>query len=201
MPGFTLTPVHFGSAVTHSREIVMRGLAMAFVVATIGPAMADDSKLKVKVGDAFPTTAVAATMIDQIKKDAKTVSITDLKGKVVVVFFYPRAMTSGCTVESCGFRDLAKDFPAGSVILGASNDSVEKNQQFNEKEKLPYPLLCDTDGAIIKSLGIMSAKGNAAQRITFIIDADGKIAKIYDKVSVKDHPKEVLAEVTKMLKK
>jgi thioredoxin-dependent peroxiredoxin len=177
----------------------MRALLLVCALAPF--AFADDSKLKVKVGDAFPDHAVKATMIDQIKKDAKEVSIKDLKGKVVVVFFYPRAMTSGCTVESCGFRDIAKDFPEGSVILGASNDSVEKNKEFNDKEKLPYPLLCDTEGKLIKDLGIQSAKGNAAQRLTFIVGADGKIAKIYDKVNVKDHPKEVLAEVNAMLKK
>ncbi len=164
-----------------------------------GAALADDSKLKVKVGDAFPDAAVKATMIDQIKKDAKEVSIKDLKGKIVVVFFYPRAMTSGCTVESCGFRDLAKDFPEGVVLLGASNDPVDKNQQFNEKEKLPYPLLCDTENTLINALGINA--GKAAQRKTFIVDKEGKIAKIYETVSVKDHPKAVLADVKEMLKK
>src|SRR4051794_29785081 len=112
---------------------MIRSLLAALFLA--GAAAADDSKLKVKVGDAFPDAAVKATMIDQIKKDAKEVSIKDLKGKIVVVFFYPRAMTGGCTTESCGFRDLAKEFPEGVVLLGASNDTVEKNQQFNEKEK------------------------------------------------------------------
>jgi thioredoxin-dependent peroxiredoxin len=178
---------------------VMR-VALAMML-TVGLAAADDSKIKVKVGDAFPDVAVKATLIEQIKKDAKEVSIKDFKGKVVVVFFYPRAMTSGCTVESCGFRDLAKDFPDGSVILGASNDSVEKNKEFNDKEKLPYPLLCDTDGKLIKELGIMMASGKAAQRVTFVVDKDGKIAKIYDKVNVKDHPKDVLAEVKTLVKK
>ncbi|CAN5404268.1 hypothetical protein BH11PLA2_BH11PLA2_27870 [soil metagenome] len=179
----------------------MRVLSLFAVMAVVSTATADDSKLKVKVGDAFPDAAVKATNIDQIKKEAKEVSIKDLKGKVVVIFFYPRAMTGGCTVESCGFRDLVKEFPEGSVILGASNDTVEKNKEFNDKEKLPYPLLCDTENKLIKDLGILATNGKAAQRLTFIIDKDGKIAKIYDKVSVKDHPKEVLAEVKTMLQK
>ena len=172
--------------------------ASLIVILTGAAAMADDGTLKVKVGDAFPDAAVKATMIDQIKKGASEVSIKDLKGKVVVIFFYPRAMTGGCTVESCGFRDLAKEFPKGSVILGASNDSVELNQKFNDKEKLPYPLLCDTGNALINALGING--GKAAKRLTFIVDKDGKIAKIYDKVSVKEHPKQVLADVKEMMK-
>lgn len=176
---------------------MLRSVCILFAAAAF--ASADDSKIKVKVGDAFPDVAVKATMIDQIKKDAKEVSIKDLKGKVVVVFFYPRAMTPGCTVESCGFRDLAKEFPEGSVILGASNDTVAKNTEFNEKEKLPYPLLSDDKSELINALGING--GNKAQRVTFVVDKDGKIAKIYDKVSVKEHPKAVLADVKEMLKK
>jgi len=178
---------------------MLRSLFVTAIFA--GAVAADDTTLKVKVGDAFPDVKVKATKIEQIKKDAKEVSIADLKGKVVVIFFYPRAMTSGCTVESCGFRDLAKEFPDGTVLLGASTDSVEKNAQFNEKEKLPYPLLCDTESKLVTALGIVSPKGNAAQRITFVVDAEGKIAKIYDKVSVKEHPKAVLADVKAMGKK
>lgn len=162
-------------------------------------AAADDSTLKVKVGDPFPEAAVKATLIEQIKKDAEEISIKDLKGKVVVIFFYPRAMTPGCTVESCGFRDLAKDFPKGSVILGASNDSVEKNKKFNDKENLPYPLLCDTENTLINALGING--GKSAKRVTFLVDKEGKIAKIYDKVSVKEHPKQVLEDVKELMKK
>ncbi len=177
---------------------MLRSLLALFAVA--GVSLADDSTLKVKVGDAFPDVAVKATHIDQIKQGATEVSIKDLKGKTVVIFFYPRAMTGGCTVESCGFRDLAKQFPAGTVLLGASNDSVELNQKFNDKEKLPYPLLCDTEAKLIKELGILAKSGKAAQRITFVVDDQGKIAKIYDKVSVRDHPKAVLADVKAMAK-
>jgi peroxiredoxin Q/BCP len=108
-------------------------------------------------------------------------------------------MTSGCTVESCGFRDLAKEFPEGSAILGASSDTVAKNKEFNEKEKLPYPLLSDDTNALINALGINT--GKAAQRVTFLVDQEGKIVKIYDKVSVKEHPKAVLADVKELMKK
>lgn len=176
-------------------------LALAVAVLAVAPLTADDSTLKVKVGDAFPDEALEATQIDKVKKDAKTLSIKDLKGKVVVVFFYPKAKTPGCTVESCGFRDLAKDFPADVVLLGASADGTKLNGEFTTEQSLPYPLLCDTDLKLIKDLGIQSPKGKVAQRLTFVVDRDGKIAKIYEKVTPKDHPKEVLAYVKELAAK
>lgn len=174
-------------------------LAAVAAAVAVGFAAADDTMLKVKVGDPFPDVAVEATQIEKVKKDAKTVSIKDLKGKVVVVFWYPKALTPGCTVESCGFRDLAKEFPDNVVLLGASADGTKLNGEFTEKHMLPYPLLCDTDMKLIKELGIL--KGKTSQRVTFVIDKDGKIAKIYDKVTPKDHPKEVLAFVKELAKK
>lgn len=178
-----------------------RLFSLVVLAALVAPLTADDTKLKVKVGDAFPDVPLAATQIEQIAKDAKTVSIKDLKGKIAVVFFYPRAMTPGCTVESCGFRDIAKEFPKDVVILGASSDTVAKNDEFTKKELLTYPLLCDTDLKLIQSLGIQSPKGKVAQRLTFVVDRDGTIAKIYDKVTPKDHPKEVLAFVKELAAK
>ena len=162
----------------------------------------DDTMLKVKVGDKFPDVALAAAQIDKVKKDAKTISIADLKGKVVVIFFYPKALTKGCTVESCGFRDLmkAEDFPKDVVLLGASGDTVEKQQEFIDKEKLPMALLADTEQKLMKELGILSKAGaTTPKRMTFVVDKEGKIAKIYEKVDVNKHPKDVL-EFVKSLK-
>jgi len=160
---------------------------------------ADDTKLKVKAGDKFPDVPLAAAQIEKVKKDAKTVSIADLKGKTVVVFFYPKALTKGCTVESCGFRDIYKDFPEGTVLLGASGDDKLLQQKFIDTHMLPYPLLCDTELKLMKELGILSTGGKTAQRLTFVVKADGTIAKIYEKVIPKDHPAEVL-EFVKGLK-
>ena len=161
----------------------------------------DDSTMKVKEGDKFPNVPLKAAQIEKLpgKKAGDTVSIADLKGKTVVIFFYPRALTGGCTIESCGFRDIIKEFPTNTVVLGASNDDVPLNQKFIDKEMLPYPLLCDTDTKLIKELGILSPKGNAAQRVTFVVDKDGKIAKVFTGVDPKKHPKEVL-EFVKTLK-
>src|SRR4051812_23423264 len=125
---------------------------------------------KVKVGDPFPDVPLAAAQIDKVKKGAKTVSIADFKGKTVVIFFYPKALTKGCTIESCGFRDIYKEFPPNTVILGASADDVPLQQKFIDKEMLPYPLLADTDMTLIKKLGISA--GKVPQRVTFVIDKD-----------------------------
>ena len=186
---------------------MLRFATTAAVVAVAGqlaaPATrADDTTLNVKVGDKFPDVPLAAAQIDKVKKDAKTVSVADLKGKTVVVFFYPKALTGGCTVESCGFRDLMKDkdFPKDVVVLGASGDDMKLQQQFIDKNELPMPLLCDTELKLIKELGILgAANGKTPKRVTFVIDKEGKIAKIYDKVTPKDHPKEVM-EFVKTLK-
>jgi thioredoxin-dependent peroxiredoxin len=175
--------------------------AVACVLASSNsPVRAEDTKLNVKEGDKFPAVPLAAAQIDKVKKDAKTVSIADLKGKNVVIFFYPKALTKGCTVESCGFRDLAKDFPADTVLLGASGDTVELQQKFIDENKLPMALLADTEQKLIKDLGILGAiGGKTPKRVTFVVDKEGKIAKIYEKVDVNKHPKEVL-EFVKTLK-
>jgi thioredoxin-dependent peroxiredoxin len=175
--------------------------AVACVLASsTAPVAAEDTKLNVKEGDKFPAVPLTAAQIEKVKKDAKTVSIADLKGKNVVVFFYPKASTRGCTVESCGFRDLAKDFPADTVLVGASGDTVEAQQKFIDEHKLPMALLADTEQKLIKELGILGAAGGKTpKRVTFVVDKEGKIAKIYEKVDVNKHPKEVL-EFVKTLK-
>ncbi len=184
------------------RFAALAALAAVACVLASSAAPADDTKLNVKEGDKFPAVPLAAAQIDKVKKDAKTVSIADLKGKVVVIFFYPKALTKGCTVESCGFRDLmkAEDFPKDVVLLGASGDTVEKQQEFIDKEKLPMALLADTEQKLMKELGILSKAGaTTPKRMTFVVDKEGKIAKIYEKVDVNKHPKDVL-EFVKSLK-
>ena len=170
--------------------------ALAFAVGVCLTASAQDSAstLKVKVGDPFPNVPLVAAQVEKLpgKKAGDTVGIADLKGKNVVVFFYPRALTKGCTIESCGFRDLAKQFPADTVLLGASNDDEKLQDKFIEKEMLPYPLLCDTDLRLIQALGIQVPNAKVPQRKTFVVGRDGKIARIYDKVDVAKHPQEVL---------
>ena len=184
---------------------MVRSLFTFVAVALVaGFAGADDTMLKVKAGDKFPVVALEAAQIEKALPDAKepkTVSIADLKGKTVVVFFYPKASTPGCTAESCGFRDLADKFPKGTVVVGASADTEAAQSKFIKDHKLPFTLLCDTDSKLIKELGIESPRGKVPQRVTFLVDKDGKIAKVYTKVTPKDHPAEVLKDVEDMNKK
>lgn len=180
-----------------------RRLFAALLVAAFAfPAIADDTKLKVKEGDKFPDFKLPATQAGLVKKDAKEVSLADLKGKVAVIAFYPKALTGGCTTECNGFRDVLKDFPADTVVLGASADDVALNQKFTDEKKYNFPLLCDPELKLIKALGIeTSGKGGMAQRVTFVIDPDGKIAKIYDKVKPQGHAEEVVKDVKALAKK
>lgn len=170
----------------------------------LSPAPADDPKPAdkpapklVKVGDSFPKIALKAINVEKVpgKKAGDTVSIADLKGKTVVVFFYPKANTKGCTTESCGFRDVAEKFPADAVLVGASADGVKDQQKFADEYKLPYPLLCDPDLKLIDALGLRADKGKVAKRITVVVDKAGKVAKVYDTVKPTEHPKDVLKYV------
>jgi thioredoxin-dependent peroxiredoxin len=175
-----------------------RLLSLAAAVLFAVPAVADDSTLKVKVGDKFPDIAVPATQIDLIKKGAKEVGIADLKGKVVVVAFYPKALTGGCTTECNAFNAALKDFPKDTVILGASADPLDLNQKFTDTHTYGFPLLCDTELKLIKALGIKMAQRDMAQRVTFLVDREGKIAKIYNAVKPAGHAAEVLKDVKEL---
>jgi thioredoxin-dependent peroxiredoxin len=149
-----------------------------------------------KEGDPAPDIRVKATQVKKVLPDAKddTISPRDFVGKKhVVLFFFPKALTKGWTIESCGFRDiLDKLAAADTVVIGFSPDTLDKQKEFTDKESLNFPLLADTDKKLISALGV---KG----RSTWVIDKSGKIVKIYDKVSPANHPSEVL-EFVKTLK-
>ena len=130
----------------------------------------------------------------------ETVSLKQFKGKKsVVLYFYPKDDTPGCTKEACGFRDLREEFEQlGAVILGISNDPVDVHQKFREKFKLPFDLLADEDASVSKAFGVYKQKNLygkkylGIERTTFIIDRTGRIAQIYPKVKVDGHVQEVL---------
>lgn len=130
--------------------------------------------------------------------DGTTVSLSSLRGKNVVIYFYPKDDTPGCTVESCEFRDAFPRFSsANAVILGVSADSVESHVKFKKKFNLPFTLLSDESKEMIKAYGAWKEKlmfGNSflgIARMTFIIDKNGKIAKIFPKVTPAGHAAEV----------
>ena len=129
-----------------------------------------------------------------------TFRLSDLKGKTVVLYFYPKADTPGCTKESCSFRDnMARFRRRGVVIVGVSPDKVAKQAKFKEKYGLPFTLLADEDHKIAEAYGVWKLKKNSGreymgiERTTFIIDKDGKIARVFPKVKVDGHVDEVLA--------
>jgi peroxiredoxin Q/BCP len=110
-----------------------------------------------------------------------------------VLFFYPKAMTPGCTKESCKFRDLSKDFAKlDTVVLGISTDKLDAQEMFTEKEKLNFPLLADADKKVTQDYGVLNSQRGLASRATFVIDKKGVVRKIYPMASAEKNPQEVL---------
>lgn len=131
-----------------------------------------------------------------------TVSLKDYRGKYVVLFFYPKDNTPGCTKEACRFRDTYEDFlKRDIVVLGISVDSVKSHENFVEKFELPYPLVADPEKKIVNAYGVFGDKkfmGRTYQgthRISFLIDPQGVISKIWLKVKPPEHADEVLASL------
>jgi peroxiredoxin Q/BCP len=127
--------------------------------------------------------------------DGSTVTLSDELSKgPVVLFFYPRAMTKGCTAESCHFRDLAREFEElGAVRLGISADSVDRQHQFSEKHSFDYPLLSDTDRQVARAFGVKRPGPLMNKRATFVIDQDRRIlAAISSEVNMNKHADDAL---------
>jgi len=140
--------------------------------------------------------APAFTLPDQ---DGNEVKLSDLKGKTIVLYFYPRADTPGCTTQACGVRDRGADYKkAGVRVIGVSPDTVEAQRKFADKFDLGFTLLADADHAVAEKYGtwveksMYGRKYMGVQRATFIIDAKGKIARVFPKVSPKKHDDLVL---------
>ena len=132
--------------------------------------------------------------------DGTHVSLEELKGTAVVLYFYPRDDTPGCTTEACGFRDSWEDVKAaGAVVLGISPDDVASHARFRRKYHLPFPLLADVDHAVATAYGAWGEKSMYGRRYmgvlrnTYVIGPDGRIKHVFQKVKPKGHPAEVLA--------
>lgn len=155
--------------------------------------MSKNLELKLREGDVAPAFTVATN-------GGGRVSLADFKGKHVVLYFYPRDNTPGCTLEACAFRD---EFAAlkrkGAVVLGVSVDSVKSHDKFVAKYELPFPLLANEDKTIVQAYGVwgekqfMGRKFMGTHRVTFLIDPKGRIKKIWSEVTPKTHAAEVLA--------
>ncbi len=130
------------------------------------------------------------------------VSLSDYKGKKVVVYFYPKDNTPGCTTEACSFRDEISQFSdRNTVILGISKDSVKSHSSFIEKYQLPFQLLSDPETKVIQQFGAWGEKKNYGKtymgiiRSTFILDEEGRVLHAFEKVTTKDHALAVLTEL------
>lgn len=146
-----------------------------------------------KVGDKVP-------LFQGVDQDGKTISSTDFKGQKLVVFFYPKASTPGCTAEACDLRDNEEALKAqGYALLGVSADSVERQKKFADKHQLPFSLLADENKEVINAFGVWGPKKfmgkvyDGIHRTTFIIDEEGNIAHIISKVDTKAATAQVLA--------
>ncbi|HVF30444.1 MAG TPA: thioredoxin-dependent thiol peroxidase [Pyrinomonadaceae bacterium] len=132
-------------------------------------------------------------------QDGNPVKLSDFKGQKLVLYFYPKDDTPGCTKQACSFRDADDVYQKKGIrVLGVSTDDAKSHQKFISKFQLPFPLLADTDKSIVESYGVWGEKSMYGKRYmgtnrrTFLIDEKGKIAKIFDKVNVSEHADEVL---------
>lgn len=157
---------------------------------------------------AIPKEGTKAPDFKVSASNSETVSLKDFKGKKVVLYFYPKDDTPGCTVEACGFRDSHKQIvKSNTVILGVSPDSLKSHDKFIEKFNLPFLLLADEEKEICKAYGVWIKKSMygreymGVQRATFIISESGKIEKIYPKVDTKIHAQEILEHLKNSDKK
>jgi thioredoxin-dependent peroxiredoxin len=158
------------------------------------PTLINFFNMALQVGDKAPDF----TVNDQ---DGKPVRLSDLKGKKVVLYFYPKDMTPGCTTEACNLRDNYKVLQKqGFEVLGVSTDTEKLHKKFAEKEKLPFRLLADTNKAIHESYGTWVEKSMYGRnymgtaRVTYVIDESGKIAEIIGKVDTKNHAAQILKD-------
>ncbi len=148
--------------------------------------------------------APAFTLKDQ---EGKEHTLSDYAGKWVLLYFYPKDMTPGCTVEACGLRDSYADFKKiNAVVLGVSKDSVKRHARFAQMHSLPFPLLADESGEMLQAYEGIAEKSMFGKkymgilRISYLIDPNGMIAKVYEKVKPSEHASEVIADLHRLAK-
>ncbi len=153
-----------------------------------------ETELELKLGDPAPDFSLQTG-------DGKRLGLKDFRGKKnLVLYFYPKDFTSGCTIEACSFRDFyGQVAELDAEVLGVSLDSVESHRAFSEKHNLSFPLLSDSASTVARAYGVLRPEGTSTRRVTFIIDKEGKIRYIFPKVNVMNHTQEVL-EVLRTLK-
>ena len=158
--------------------------------------------VELKVGD--PAPEFSATAIGGKYGSGREVSLAELRGKRVVLYFYPKDDTPGCTVQACGLRDAWSDLSGSAKIFGVSIDSAPSHEKFIQKYQLPFPLLSDPTKEIVNAYGVWVEKSMygkkymGAERSTFVIDGAGKIAAIFRKVKPDEHAAIVQEALSKL---
>ncbi len=172
--------------------VVILGFTLVFLTAC---ANGRKTKAEIKVGSPAPDF----TLTDHTGKQH---GLADYRGQWVLLYFYPKNDTPGCTTEACSFRDNYADFKDRNVaVLGINPDSVESHREFAEKYNLTFPLLADTDRAVVNAYGVWGMLGGTVPltaRRSFLIDPDGKIAKLYPDVDPSEHVEEILQDLDKL---
>lgn len=150
----------------------------------------------------FPEVGKPAPDFEALDDHGEKLKLSDYQGKEIVLYFYPRADTPGCTKEACAFRDDYSAYEqAGVAILGVSPDTVKKQAKFKEKWDLPFPLIADEDHSIAEAYGVwgpkkfMGREYEGVHRTTFIIDKQGKIKQVFENVKPSEHSQEILAAI------
>jgi peroxiredoxin Q/BCP len=152
----------------------------------------------IEIGDSAPD-------FNLLSDKNENISLADLRGKKIILYFYPKDDTPGCTKEACDFRDNLQQFASSNTeVIGVSKDSPEKHQKFKQKYSLPFTLLADSNADVCEAYGVIDKKSLfgktflGIKRSTFLIDEQGKIRKIWRNVKVKGHTEQVLDELNKI---
>lgn len=179
---------------TFSRKLTfLAGLLLAATLFPIHSSPAQGNNLKLKVGDAAP-------LVTGLNQDSQEWKLADAAGKkLVLLYFYPKDETPGCTKEACGWRDSMTDLQKNDVeVIGVSFDSAESHKNFIAKHSLNFPLLADTDGKIAAAYGVRMPDKPRARRVSFLIGKDGKILHLTDSPDADKHLTEMKEAVGKL---
>ena len=137
--------------------------------------------------------------VEFVTEDSEKLAAGDLTGQKTVLYFYPKDDTPGCTKEACAFRDRMEDYRgAGIRVYGVSLDGPESHRRFREKHNLNFPLLTDREGRAAEALGVLRENRQVANRVTFLLDPDGKVARVYPEVSPETHADEILEDASSL---
>lgn len=182
-----------------SKSWIAAAVVAVLVIAgyAVQRSFAADNAPMPEVGQTAPTFSLP-------NQEGQPINLDQYRGKWVVLYFYPKDMTTGCTIEAHNFqRDLDKYKAVNAVILGVSVDTVDSHKQFCTKDSLSFTLLADPDKKVVEQYGSLGNYGpmQIANRNTFLIDPDGKIVKVWTKVNPQPHSEEVLAELNELQKK